>query len=99
MNYKSIIQYLNFTDHHETRHEWEYLQIVPTEGCNTLQDFCNLISDYMVNCEELKVHSMDNYAWYVMFKKGGSIRQDFPGQIIVAEYTEDEVTTTTTTET
>jgi hypothetical protein len=89
MNYKSIVQHLDFPDYFATRNEWEYLYITPTQKCYTLQDFCNLISDYLINCEELKLNSTDQNSWYVIFKKGGSIRSDFPGEIIVGEYTED----------
>jgi hypothetical protein len=89
MNYKSIVQHLNFPDYHATRHEWEYLSITPIQKCYTLQDFCNLISDYLINCEEIKINSVDQTNWYVIFKKGGSIKSDFPGEVIVAEYTED----------
>ena len=93
MNYKSIVQHLNFPEFYQTRTEWEYLYIIPTETCHTLQDFCNLITEYGINCQEIKIHSTDQTSWYVMFKKGGSIKPDFPGQVTIAEYTEDPVVT------
>jgi hypothetical protein len=89
MNYKQVIQYLNFPDHHDTRHEWEYLMIYVNDPCYTIQDFANLITQYGMGIEELKLNLVSPNQGVIMFKKGGSIVEGFPGQITVAEYVED----------
>ena len=89
MNYKEVTQYLNFPDHLETRSEWEYMTILTNNLCYNIQEFADLITAYGVNINELKLSVVSSNQAAVIFKKGGSFREDFPGQVIIAEYTED----------
>lgn len=89
MNYKSIVQFLNFPDHYETRDEWEYVYATPTDTCYSIQDFANLVTEHGENIEELKLSSINLVNWYMAFKKGGLLKESFPGQVTIAEYTEE----------
>lgn len=91
MNYKSIVQFLNFPDHYTTRQEWEYVYVTPTDPCYSIQDFANLITEHSVNIEELKLNSIDLVNWYMIFKKGGVLKDSFPGQVTIAEFTEEGI--------
>lgn len=89
MNYKEVIQYLNFPDYQYTRQDWEYIMLYINTPCYNIQDLANLITDYGVGIEELKLNLLNVNQAVVMFKKGGSFREDFPGQVTIAEYSED----------
>jgi hypothetical protein len=62
-----------------------------TNPCYTIQDLANLITQYGINIEELKLNLLNTNQAAIIFKKGGSLQEGFPGQVIVAEYTEDIV--------